>query len=276
MKNFKFLILVIGLSTAFMCSGCSEQYKLERMVWHADQAARPIFINQGSVPSYEFNRVVDMYRKIIEVKPGTGFALDAKFKIAKLYMANNEFDQARIEYDQVIEQFKDNQELAANTVFLKAQSYEQEKKWPEALKLFDQIIKQYPKASQALSLPMYIARYYIKNEDTVAAVQAYKTAIDYYQNIADTYPNTKVSILSENMIVQAYMEMSSWQDALDYIKSLDKKYKLGPDTLIFMAQIYKNKLNDPVKTQEIYDRILREFPEHKIAEYVKKQIAESD
>ncbi|MBU1087169.1 MAG: tetratricopeptide repeat protein [Candidatus Omnitrophica bacterium] len=258
------------LCLVLLTSGCSEQYKMERMVWHADQAAKPIFINEGSVPSYEFKRVMDMYRKIIDAKPDSGFALDAKFKIAKLYISNQEFDQARLEYDQVLEKYKDNPELSANTVFLKALSYEQEKEWSEALKMFDLIIKQYPETSQSLSVPMYIANYYMKNEDTVSAVQAYKTAIDYYQEIADRYPNSKAGLLCENMIVRAYMEMSSWNDALNYMQSLDSKYKLGPDTLMVMAQIYKEKLNDPVKMRAIYNRILEEFPDHKVAKYVKQ------
>lgn len=270
LNKLKFLIVGLAVGSVFTCGGCSEQYKMERMVWHADQAARPIFINEGAVPSYEFNRVTDMYRKIIAAKPDSGFALDSKFKIAKLCIAQKDFDLARLEYDQVIESYKDNQELAANALFLKAQSYELENKWPEALKLFDQIIKQYDKTAQALSVPMYIARYYMKNQDTVQAVRAYKSAIDHYQKIADTYPNTKVSLLCENMIVRSYMEMSSWQDALDYIESLDKKYKLGPDTLMVMANIYKDKLNDPVKMQAIYNRILEQFPEHKISSYIKQ------
>ncbi|MFH1062122.1 MAG: tetratricopeptide repeat protein [Candidatus Omnitrophota bacterium] len=271
-NQIRFIIIGLALNSLFVFSGCSEQYKMERMVWHADLAAKPIFVNEGGVPSYEFNRVLNLYKKIIDAKPGSGFALDAKFKIAKLYIANKEFDKARLEYDQIIADHKENKELAAGTLFLKGQSYEQENQWPQALNIFEQITEQYDKTSQSLSVPMYIARYYMKNADTVAAVQAYKAAIAYFQKTADAYPSTKVSLLCENLIVRAYMEMSSWQDALTYIDVLDKKYKLGPDTLMVMAQIYKEKLNDPVKTQEIYDRILKEFPDSKAAKSIKQQM----
>jgi tetratricopeptide (TPR) repeat protein len=271
-NKFKFLSIALALIGLFSCSGCSEQYKMERMVWHADRAAKPIFINEGAVPTYEFNRVLDKYKKIINAKPGSNFALDAQFKIAKLYIANNSFDLARLEYDAIIATHKENKELSANTLFLKGQSYEVENKWPEALKIYNQVIEQYDKTSQSLSVPLYIARYYMKNQDSVAAIKAYQTAITYFQKIADAYPNTKASLLCENLIVRAYMEMNSWDDALAYIENLDKKYKLGPDTLMVMAQIYKEKLNDPVKTQAVYDRILQEFPEHKVAEYVRKQM----
>jgi tetratricopeptide (TPR) repeat protein len=268
--RFRSLIIGLALSSVFIFSGCSEQYKMERMVWHADQEAKPILINEGGVPSYEFNRVLGLYRKIIDAKPGSGFALDAQFKIAKLYVADNSFDQAHLEYDAIIDNYKDNKELVANALFLKAQSYEVEKKWPEALKLFEQIKEKYPKTAKALSVPMYIARYYMENEDTVAAVKAYQSGITYYQKIVDTYPNTKASFLCENLIIRAYLEMSCWQDALNYIDSLDKKYKLGPDTLMIMAQIYKEKLNDPIKAQAVYDRILKDFPDNKIAKSIKQ------
>jgi tetratricopeptide (TPR) repeat protein len=268
-NGIRFLIIGVALNSLFVFSGCSEQYKMERMVWHADQEAKPILINEGGVPSYEFNRVLELYKKIIDAKPGSGFAVDAQFKIAKLYIANNSFDLARQEYDSIINNYKENQELAATALFLKAQSYEQEKKWPEALKLFEQILNQYAKTGKALEVPMYVARYYMKNQDTVAAVKAYQSAIAYYQKMADTYPNSKASLLCENLIVRAYLEMSAWQDALNYIDSLDKKYKLGPDTLMVMAQLYKEKLNDPVKAQVIYDRILKDFPDSKMAKSIK-------
>ena len=269
-RKIRVIGMMFCLGLLILTSGCSEQYKMERLVWHADQDAKSIFINEGAVPSYEFNRVLEMYKKIIKVKPDSKYALDAKFKITKLYLSEKNYDQARFEYDAIMNEYKDNAELVSGTLFLKGQSYEQEKKWPEALKLFNQIIAQYDKTSQALSVPMYIARYYMAEEDTVEAVKAYKTAIDYYQNIADKYPHSKASLLCENLIVRVYMEMSSWDDALEYIQKLDSKYKLGPETLMFMAQIYKEKVKDMAKARAVYQRILDEYPEHKVADYVRQ------
>ncbi len=240
-------------------SGCSEQYRMERMVWHAERTAEPIFINEGMVSTFEFNNAVSKFEKIIEKFPDSQSATNARLRIADLYSVQKSFDKAREVYDKLITLNEKKPELAALSIFKKGRTYELEGNWAQALKTFNIILTKYDKTIQSLSVPLYIARYYVKNDEKKSARQAYEAAINFYQSIADEYSNTKAALLAENLVVRTYMEQEDWNTAVAYISKLDKKYRLWPDTLMVMARIYQNKLNNLKLAKSTYERILKDF-----------------
>lgn len=254
-------------------SGCSEQYTMERMVWNAERKAEPIFTNQGMVSTYEFNAAVAKFEKIIEKSPHSQYAINAQLRIADLYSVQKSYNQARAVYDKIISSSRKKPELAALCVFKKGQTFELEGNWNQALKTFDIILDNYDKTSYSLSVPLYIARYYVKNDEAAAARQAYASAISFYKGIANEYKNTKAALLAENLIVRTYMEQEDWNAAVAFIIRLDNKYKLGPDTLMVLAKIYQNKLSNIKLARSTYERILKDFPtKEKIVEVVKKEM----
>ncbi len=243
----------------FAASGCSEQYRMERMVWHAERTAEPVFVNEGMVSSFEFDNAVSKFEKIIEKYPDSQFAINARLRIADLYTVRKSFDKAREVYDQIIALYEKNPELVALSLFKKGKTYELDNNWAQALRTFNVILTKYEKTSHSLSVPLYIARYYVKNDEEKSAQQAYKAAVNFYQKIADEYKNTKAALLAENLIVRTYIEQRDWNDAVAYIRKLDKKYRLGPDTLMVLAKIYQNKLGDVNLAKTTYERILKDF-----------------
>lgn len=253
-------------------SGCSEQYIVERMLWQADKAARPVLINEGSVSQYEFKKAVSLYEKIVARDPNSDYALDAQFKIARLYQTKKMFDKARQVYDKILQSHQGRQEVGALALFSKGQTFEFEGNWPEALIIFNEILIDFKRTKQSLSVPLYIARYYVRNKDQLAASAAYKAAVRFYQDISKEYPNTKAALMAENLIVKIYVEQNNWAGAVKYIHSMENKYKLGPETLMELAGIYKDKLNDKKKAYQIYNRILDDFPDYEGRQYVKEQM----
>ncbi|MFH1283900.1 MAG: tetratricopeptide repeat protein [bacterium] len=253
--------------------GCSEQYRMERMAWNAERTAEPIFANEGMVSTFEFDKAVSKFEKIIEKSPDSQYALNSKLRIADLYSVHKSYDKARAIYDKIIISNEKNPELVALSLFKNGQTYELEGNWGMALKIFNVILADYDKTSQSLEVPLYIARYYVKNNKKAAAQQAYIAAINFYQTIADTYKNTKAALLAENLIVRTYMEQEDWNSAVAFLNKLDKKYKLGSDTLMVLARIYQNKLNNVKLAKATYERILKDFPDkEKIVELVKQEI----
>ncbi|MCK5591493.1 MAG: tetratricopeptide repeat protein [Candidatus Pacebacteria bacterium] len=251
---FSIILLVSAVS------GCSEQYQMERLVWNAERTVELIFTNEGMVSTFEFDRAVSKFEKIIEKSPESQYALNAQFRIADLYSVRKSFDKARVVYDKLIASNGKKPELAALCVFKKGQTYELEGNWAQALKTFDIILNDYDKTSQSLSVPLYIARYYVKNEEKASANKAYTSAISFYKGIANEYKNTKAALLAENLVVRTYMEQEDWSAAVAFILNLDKKYKLGPDTLMILAKIYQNKLDNINMAKATYERILKDFP----------------
>jgi len=258
-RKTKVTAAVLSLFIAFSVSGCSEQYKIERMVWNAEKTAEPIFVNQAMVSAFEFRRAISKFQRIVEISPGTEYGINAQLRIGELYTIRELYDDARAMYDEIISSYKDKPELVALAVFKKGQAYEKEGNWPKAVEAFDLIMKDFEKTSQSLSTPLYIARYYAQKGEKKEAQQAYSKAADYYQSLADKYKNTRAALLAENLIVRTYMEEEDWSSAVGYINRLDKKYKLGPDTLLVLAKIYQNKLNNISMAKSIYERILNTY-----------------
>lgn len=269
-KNHNLISLLLLVSV--LAPGCSEQYMIERMLWQAQKAAQPIILNEGDASPYEFERAISLYNKVIEKSTASNYALTAYFKIADLYILKKSFDKARDIYDNIEKSHQGRQELCALALFSKAQTYEKENNWTEALKTFNQILAKYSKTRESLNVPIYIAHYYLKAEDRVSAQEAYEKAREYYERKISEYPNTQFSLLSENYILRTYLEQENWNKAVEYINILDKKYKLGSDTLLVLAGIYKNKLNDKEKAKETYKRFLTDFPQNRLETLVKKEI----
>ncbi|MFH2137599.1 MAG: tetratricopeptide repeat protein [Candidatus Omnitrophota bacterium] len=266
-------LLVLFSIVAISISGCSEQYQIERMVWQADKASKSIFFNNGEVAPYEFIQAISLYEKVIGKAPSdSNHALNSRFKIAQIYALQKEFDKAREIYDKIIVSHQGRQEVQALALFEKGQTFQKQGDWPWALGVFKKITDNYRETKQSFSVPLYIAHYYVENGDDLSAEQAYSAAIAHYQRIAQDYPGTRAAVLCENLIVRTYMEQKNWDMAVAYIKQLDSKYKLGADTLLVLAKIYENKLQEKPKAIEVYNRIVMNFSEYKEIDSIKKKL----
>ncbi|MBI4846018.1 MAG: tetratricopeptide repeat protein [Candidatus Omnitrophica bacterium] len=267
-KNIIFLFLCV-----IFIAGCSSEYQMERLVWQANKAAEIVFMTDGAVSPYEFDKAILFQEKIIKNAPESEYGLNARFAIAKLYVVKKSFDKAREVYDKILESFPEKHDICALALFSKGQVFELEGNWTQALIIFNEIISNYSKTRQGVIVPLYIARYYVKNKDQQAAAAAYNSARSYYKSVAKEYQRAKAGLLAENLIIRTFIEEGNWKSAVDYIEELDTKYKLGVDTLVILAQIYKNKLNDMEKALKILDRISKEFPDFKKIEQLKKEIS---
>ena len=270
--HFRYIIFIIFVS-CFTC-GCGQQYQIERMVWQAEKVARSVFINKGEVSPYEFSKALAAFEKVIEAAPNTQHALNASFKIAQLYTLKKEFDIARREYDKIIESHQGRFEVQALAMFEKGQTYEKAEDWPTALVIFKAIMDKHYLTQQGISVPLYIARYYVDKGEFDRAIVAYQDARDHYKSIIGKHPKTKAVLLCENLIVRTYMEQQDWQAAADYLHQLDEQYSLGIDTLLILAKLYENKLNLQEEALKIYERIVKDFSDHKAIDNIKEKIAQ--
>ncbi|MBU4306106.1 MAG: tetratricopeptide repeat protein [Candidatus Omnitrophica bacterium] len=267
-KTIRFLALI----TVLMLSGCGQQYMLERMIWQADKMAENILASSDTAAPYVYNKTVALYETVIAKTQDPQLLLNAQFKLGKLHTAQKSFDKARDIYDKIFISHQGRQEVSALALFSKGQTFELEGKWPEALAIFDEIIKKYRNTAQGLNVPLYIARYYGGKDDPVAARAAYARAVSYYEGIAQEYPNTKIALLAYNLIVRTYVEQNDWQGAVRYIEGLDAKYSIGPETLFVLGGIYSKRLDNPGAALATYKKILERFPDFANKAQVEKEI----
>ncbi len=242
--------------------GCGEQYQRERLVWMAERSAEPVFLNDGKVSRFDFEKAVKMFEGVIAAMPETPAALNARFRIGQLFIARGESEKARDVYARIEADAAENKEVAATAAFASARTFEASGDWIEAEKRLRGIMETYPQTRQALRIPIYIARYYRKNNMPEKAELAYGQAVMKYQQLADTYPNTKGALFCENLVVRVLLEQEKWSQAVEFIQGLGEKYRLGPDTLLILGNIYSNKLQDQQAARKVFERVLTEYPEH--------------
>ena len=258
---------------ALALGGCSERYKIERMIWKAEKAAEPIFAQAGNVSDFEFDQAIGLYNNIINNTPADSkYVYTSRMRLGNLYTLKKSFDKAREIYDIIIFAHQGRPELVAPALFRKGQTYQAEGNWPGALTIFQDIIEQYPRTQEAVSIPLYIARYYVTEGDENSARQAYAKAIDHFKEMAIQYPGTKAAAMADNLAVRTYLEMQDWNGAVSFINELDNKYKLGPDTLFVLAGLYAQRLQEPEKARQLYERIIADFPDQKVTEAAKQQL----
>lgn len=269
-KQIRIIVILIFLS-GVLC-GCSEQYKIERMVWQADKGSRSIFLNEGEVSTYEFNSALAEFEEIIKKAPDSQHALNASFKIAQLYAIKKEFDNSRIAYDKIIATHQGRTEIQALAMFEKGQTYEKAEDWSNALIIFKKIMDDYYLTKQGIAVPLYVVRYYVQKSEPEAAYLAYEAARVHYKGIIEKHPKTKAVLLCENLIVRTLMEQKNWLGAAEYLRHLDQQYSLGVDTLLILAKLYENKLDLTEEAIKVYERIVRDFSDHKAVESIKEKI----
>lgn len=125
---------------------------------------------------------------------------------------------------------------------------------------------------QGIAVPLYVVRYYVQKSEPEAAYLAYEAARVHYKGIIEKHPKTKAVLLCENLIVRTLMEQKNWLGAAEYLRHLDQQYSLGVDTLLILAKLYENKLDLTEEAIKVYERIVRDFSDHKAVESIKEKI----
>lgn len=127
-------------------------------------------------------------------------------------------------------------EIDLKTEFKK---YLSEKKYTEAEKVLDQIIKDYPESKSTDSLVFnFAAMFQSKLVDKISNEESFKKAIKYYTVIYEKYP----------------------------------KSTIAPKSLFITAYLYANELKDLKKAEALYKKFLKEYPNNEFAPSAKVEL----
>jgi len=162
---------------------------------------------------------------------------EAKFKTARIFYYDGEFDFAQSQLD-VLKQ--STSKLIAN----------------DALKLSLLITDNYGLDSN------YIAMNWFANADLLIEQHQYDKAYILFDSIIDVYPES--SLGDEIMLKKAYSNQlqGKWNDAISNLEELLKYYKndiLADDAIFQLGDIYENHLLNNDKAAEYYRTILFDF-----------------
>lgn len=257
-----FVVFCLGLC------GCENKgFRAEREMWKAHKMAQAIYKNPKGTPPFQLARAQDEYRKVMKKYPESLFAVQSQFSIGHLYLVMGEFQKARDEYRKLAFDCGKKGNLCAEAYFAIGNSYELEGKWDNAQANYKKIMAEFPFSTKSLDLPIYIIRHYRRAADDKNVKTAVDEAVSYYLGLKAKAGTEKGKYILESLVTRSYIEGRQYEDAIASLDKISRDYpKMNPDqACLTKAIIYANKLKDKGKAKEELHKILREYPQSKLA-----------
>ena len=262
MKPIFILLLIFTL-----CGCADDQYQIEKKYWQAQRQADKVFNNPKATPPKQLERVVGILESFAKKYPKINLALDARFNIARLYMAKEQYPQARQELNNIITDYKKFNEVVSETIFMLGNSYELEGKWGQAQEQYQKIMQDYAATLRGMNTPLYIAEHYRIKYQPDKMVEAFRSAIAHYRTLAGMHQDTPMAYAAYQLSAQCYVALKEWQGALNAYADILEKFKGKTDlsgVLMNMAFIYDNELKDKIKAKEMLERLCSEYPSSRL------------
>ena len=280
-KKISFLLVLVLLIATL--SGCgNDQYAMERKFWYTQKQANNIFKNPHAAPPQELARVVSVLREFIEQNPDSELSIQQEFTIGRLYAMKENYDLARGQFDKIIEKYSDNAAVCSEAVFLIGNTYLIEEKEDLAFQQYKRIMQEYPLTKKCLEIPIIIAKQHEVKHNPEKMVDAYKSAIVYYDSMALKYQDSVYGFLTGILKGQCYVALKDWQSAIGVFNVVVLNYrgKVAVDQPLFnIALIYKEQLKDANRTRLALERLIKEHPKSrfiKIATEMLEELSEGD
>ncbi|MDD4899215.1 MAG: tetratricopeptide repeat protein [Candidatus Omnitrophica bacterium] len=266
----KRVFFLISLVLVFVLAGCNnnDQYAIERRYWQAQKQAEKIFKNPVATPNQQLINEVNTLNKFIKTYPQSNLAVDADLLIAKLYIVKEEYEAARQQLNLMHGKYAKYPDVAAEAIFYKGISYEKQDKWGEALNQYKKLMAEYPIALRGLDMPVYIAEHYRTAHQPDKMIAAYQEAAGHYRQLGEKYVDSPAGYNSYSLLVQCYLKIQDWQNALDALNLVLEKYKgkvVLDGALMEKALIYYEGIKDNQKTKAVLEQLKQEYPKSKLS-----------
>lgn len=276
MKRFSGLLV---LTILFILAGCagSDQYSVEKKYWKARQLKDRIVEQPEAYTAKDLEKAVLALKDFNRQYPNERLAIEAELDIATLYMVKNEFEKAREQLREIINNHASSQLICSEALFLIGNSYQVEGKWEEALAEYQKLEQDYPQTARGLDIPIYIAQYYKSSGQAKRMAEAYREAIKYYTQLNQQYPNTQLGFYVSRSAGRCYMELQDWARALEVFQNILENYRGKidlDDILMNISIIYAHELKDREKAGLALEQLVKDYPNSRFikpAEFMLKE-----
>jgi len=193
---------------------------------------------------------------------------------ARAFVKQARYEQARTLLKWIMETYPTNKTLCASSQLTLASTYEMEGKWDRAVVEYRWVKEKYPITPQGLFIPMYIADYYRRRGETNLVNDALNEAIEHYRNLVKKYPKTVLAGISQEYIISCLSAQNKWENAAEAAASLKRIYpgsRSEMSSYLFLGQIYE-KMKQFKQATVVYERFLKQFPDHPLAAQVKERL----
>ncbi|MBI3323720.1 MAG: tetratricopeptide repeat protein [Candidatus Omnitrophica bacterium] len=265
---------VAAVALAAFTWGCSANYNGERLFWKAQQFHSSL-TKEGQPSPEQVGSVIAAFNRVIEKAPGTMWAARSYLVIGSLHATQKRFEEARQAYQLILQNYNQYKELSLDARLAIAKTYEAENNWNKAVKSYYDLTDYYPWSRTGLEAPLYIAAMDEKRQEREAATKAYQTAVRHYTKLMPDAPNPELANQAKSYLALAYQRLGEWEQAIGVLEELSVSLPEAnrPLVLLTLASIYQMKLGSATKAEEIYTKLIQEFPDHPMGKVAKAQLA---
>ncbi|MDO8749218.1 MAG: tetratricopeptide repeat protein [Candidatus Omnitrophota bacterium] len=176
----------------------------------------------------DLQKAIDTYEDFVSKNPNSKIIKYAKFQIGRLYLIKEDFPSAIKIFKEIIENYPKEIKLCADAKLAIAACYEKQGDWEGVMRVYAEIKAAYPDTSTALSIPLFIAKHYQKEKQPVEAESAFKEAISGYEKIIKQNPNSPQAAQAQDLISLGYLSQQKWDKAVDSLRVLVETYSNNP------------------------------------------------
>lgn len=256
------------LAMAVLLIGCENKaFKAEKQMWRANRLAQAVYKNPKATPPFQLAKSQDAYRAIIKKYPGTILAVQAQFSIGYLYLVMGQFENARSEYAELINECDKKGNICSEAEFAIGNSYELEGKWDSALAHYRKVMKSYPFSAKSLDLPVHIIKHYMRAGDEARAKLFVDESVSYFTDLKGKSKTEKGDSILQGLIAGSYFTAGQWQDAIDALNKLIRDYpgQKHEEAYFLKSFIYKERLKDQERAIEELKQLVSLYPGSKLA-----------
>ncbi len=222
----------------------------------------------------QFDQAFMDYKYFFDRYPRHPLAGKTSVHVGLLYQEKKEFAQSREWYEKAMNQYyQKNKTTTAEIKLLIGRAYQNEKKWDEAEKLYQELdAPQYAMTPGALQVPFMRFVHYQELGQNETAKGILDQAIERYKKIIAEYPKSRLAISAKQFLLSAYSQEKDWDQLLADVdqefQNETVKSKKGR-WLFLKALITEKNLNDRERALTLYQDFLAQYPGHPLAQVAK-------
>lgn len=277
------IILIAVLVGIFLSLSLLDNggYALEKKLWKAQKSFEEIARDPKAVPDQNFEALIARYRRIIADYPKASLTPKVYIKIGSIYLLKNDFDRARVSFEEAIAKNRDKPDICAEALVQVGQTYEKQSRPEEALKIYSQIMAKYPLTEFGLNAPLYVANYLTSINRLSDAKAALFSAEAFYKKMIAEQSGTRWEFDGMRFLATTYLVQKDQKSGIktlgDILLKFSKSEYLTPQNASFLVRSINTvsvaNLQDYDLPISIYEKFMAQNAEHPFNDFLTKTIA---
>ncbi len=213
-------------------------------------------------PKEDLNKAIDMYRKIIDRKPDSGFIGQSLLRLGVALCAQKKYEDGRRQFVEIKNKFARETRLLAQAQLYYAQTFREQNRWERSMSELQWLMESYPYTDEAFRAARMIPDHFARENDDRMAEIWYERAIEFYKRAVLNKQGQITALAASSYLADTYQKLEQWDNALE---TLDKIYASAPRSQLAAKALYNAAMisfqhfNDSLSAQKYLDILNTEF-----------------